>query len=718
MALKFKWNLIEIEGKKEYHEIVELLKQNRPEIISLDTETTGLDLMHDRAFYLTFAFVVESKGYSVGVDLTRTVRSIVLSLLTLIDEATSKGLLIGHNLPFDLAMLTHIPFKFSHENFADTMTMIRLATDALPVDKGGAPIGLKDFATQYIYQGSNYYDKLIRKSQSEIVKELNRKLYQQGLKKKYIDELLNDIPNDASDLPEDIRNIYTTWYDQLPKRIRRNMKGNSVVIDDVPYHMLPRDLLAKYAMYDTALVIEIFVELEPIITIRQQSETFKQENELIVPLTDMSMIGFEINKPYVEESRKRLKEYIIGVKQEMYTLAGKVFKPSSHLQIKDIYERMGLERPASTNDEFLQNILLNESSYRPEIIRFTELLSEYRTLVKGYKNYLTRFYNTMQYSNYIYTSLNPAGTVTGRFTSDFQQFPKFPIYYRGTKEELFWPRRMVKVPEGYTLVFIDYSQIELRLQALYTMLLDKPDLNLCRAYLPYLCYHYETKEEYDWKNVESTKRWNEKQPNGKSVWLLRETGVPWEPTDVHSTTAHAAYPEVPMDSPEFKELRQMGKRTNFGKLYGISLGGLLEQFKDKERETVIRINEGFNKAYGGIVEYQKWCKSLIHHQGYGENLFNRKYYNISGHNFINAAIQGSAADMLKIKMIELHKFLKQNSTKSKMMMSIHDEVVFMVADEEMDLVPKLVEIMENLPGTLVPIVAEVETTKTTWAEKK
>ena len=107
---------------------------------------------------------------------------------------------------------------------------------------------------------------------------------------------------------------------------------------------------------------------------------------------------------------------------------------------------------------------------------------------------------------------------------------------------------------------------------------------------------------------------------------------------------------------------------------------------------------------------------MINLQGYGENLFGRKYYNTTGHQFSNAAVQGTAADLLKTKIIELFEFLEPY--KSKMIMNVHDEVIFKVAEDELFLVPKLVEIMENVEGTKVPIVAEVDISSTTWAEKK
>ena len=82
------------------------------------------------------------------------------------------------------------------------------------------------------------------------------------------------------------------------------------------------------------------------------------------------------------------------------------------------------------------------------------------------------------------------------------------------------------------------SQIELRAQANYTVLLGRPDLNLCRAYMPFKCKHYITGEEYEFETKEGRQRWSEKTPNGESVWILEDGETHWTPTDVHSETSH------------------------------------------------------------------------------------------------------------------------------------------------------------------------------------
>ena len=121
--------------------------------------------------------------------------------------------------------------------------------------------------------------------------------------------------------------------------------------------------------------------------------------------------------------------------------------------------------------------------------------------------------------------INSVGTVSGRCTSDWQQMPKDAITTRDG-EELFSPRKIVRCP----LVSIDFSQVELRVQALYTILVNDPDLNMLRAYSPYKCHRLKqdgTYEEYDYTNPEHVSAWNNKNEDGTSIWSHIEDNQLW-----------------------------------------------------------------------------------------------------------------------------------------------------------------------------------------------
>ena len=129
------------------------------------------------------------------------------------------------------------------------------------------------------------------------------------------------------------------------------------------------------------------------------------------------------------------------------------------------------------------------------------------------------------------------------------------------------------------------------------------------------------------------------------------------------------------------------------------------------------LHDGFYRAYPGIKVYADYVEKVIRQQGFIENLFGRKYYNTTGHLARNYLIQGSGADFMKIKFKEIDDFLTKNKYKSRLQMSIHDECVFEIWEGEEYIIPQLKEIMQQLEGSLIPILADVEITKTTWDEK-
>ena len=150
------------------------------------------------------------------------------------------------------------------------------------------------------------------------------------------------------------------------------------------------------------------------------------------------------------------------------------------------------------------------------------------------------------------------GTVTGRVSSDLQQQPKEALTDK-EGNEVFHPRKAFLADEGWNLIFMDFSQMELRVQAYYTLLLKEGDLNLCRAYIPLNCRSTVTGELYDYKDPECVKRWN------SGEWVHNEDGVVWEPIDLHAVTTFKAFPFLNNDPnhPEFKHYRTIGKRCNF-----------------------------------------------------------------------------------------------------------------------------------------------------------
>jgi DNA polymerase-1 len=302
--------------------------------------------------------------------------------------------------------------------------------------------------------------------------------------------------------------------------------------------------------------------------------------------------------------------------------------------------------------------------------------------------------------------------VTGRVTSDFQQFPKDAIKTIDGRE-LFRPRRLFKVPKDYKgIVYLDYSQIELRLQAMYTLLVGngEGDLNLCRAYMPYKCLS----SEYGFFNPSNPKHIK----HAYDTEWITEAHIPWTPTDVHGATTKQAF-KIDETDERFHSLRYIGKRVNFAKNYGAQRDKIKEMFPEYDDETIDSINDAYYKAFPGVKKYHEYCYNLGKFRPYAQNLYGVRYYNASGHDLINYLIQGTGAYALKEKIPLVDKYLTDNHYKSVLQMQIHDEVsILWHPDDDPKIFFEIKELLQDFPDFIVPIISEMEVTYTTWADKK
>lgn len=721
-----------LETKEDILDMIREIKHKNISEIILDTETTGVHIKLDKPFLLQFGYVEGDTVY-VFEARKKQLKRAAYAVLKLVE--LKKIALVGHNLSFDLHMLENVGVEIPNIKCIDTTVCIRLAHDALTEANGGPPLGLKEYTQQFIDRSARDFQKKLKEERTAISATLNielktmLRLHDRSWTKKQLDEMLSDYLSTPEVLGETAAQVYYDWYyNKVPERIRDNMTTPMVESEDVPYDMLNKDNLEIYAAYDIIYTAEVLYLCMPAIKARKMEDTFNMECDYILPILRMEDTGFAVNKDYIIETRIKLKEYILARRERLKELVGEYVKPSQAKVIKDTLEKKFGVKVESTGKEILNTVIadLKHTGANPEALEFIEILQELRTLDKWYQTYLMRFVREIQKEDRIYTTIFSAGTVTGRITSDFQQFPKYGIRTYDD-QPLFDPRRMVKVTDGFSLLtYIDYSQIELRLQAMYTILVGHPDLNLCRAYMPYQCktiiddggigcgqyqYHY---EEFDYNNKEHIKHaydWK---------WYLNENlEQEWIPTDVHAATTHKAFPDLDTHSDEFKKLRgKIGKRVNFAKNYGAQYAKIKEMFPEYDDDEIKRIDDSYYAAFPGVKEYHNYCYNLAKSAGYGTNLFGRRYYGVSGHKLINALIQGSGADMLKRRIIALDKYIRDKKLKSRLQMQIHDELCFEIYPGEEKEIFEFQRIMQDYPEALVPIVAEIEISKTTWADKQ
>lgn len=727
--LQFKWIFTTIHTNKQANDMVALFTKLNPEVGAFDTETTGLHIIADKPFVVQFGFldIPTKTGYTFAVDLEKQPILAMQTLKAWSKLATKLKVYLAHNIKFDLHMLANIGLKYSCENVSDSMFYIRHAHDALTPANGGPPLGLKEYATRYIDSSAKAHEHLLAKEKTTIAKELNLKLKTRLAKfippekfkaKSYtlsvIEQMMKDPIFEIDQWEPGVKQAYLDWLQlDVPLKIQPFITS-CMSADLVPYNMLNRTNLMTYAHYDIVYVLEIYYKLRPIVENRGNMAGIEIENKLIHPFWEMERCGFAVDKTYLLNAKNNVKEYIKQCRQELFEITGgEEFAVGQHEKVLHLLKNKFNITTNTTNADNLNHILndLKHTNSNTQGRLFIERLQELRTLEKWYSVYIMRFVKNLIKSDRLYTALNQVGTVSGRITSDFQQFPSSGITTRDG-EQLFSPRHLIK-PSGdkyKNIIYLDYSQIELRFQAFYTILVGHPDLNLCRAYMPYKCIN-KAGELFDYKNPNHIKNWNKE-------WYYEEApDKHWIPTDVHGATTEKATGLTPEDEGFAYARKHIGKRVNFAKNYGAQFGKIKDMFPEKTDEEIRRIDNAYYEAFPGVKEYHNYCNQRAQLTSYTENLFGIRYYGVSGHKLKNMLVQGSAAYYLKWKIIQLTEYMKKQNLKSKLQMQIHDELSWEMHEDEVEEAFNFQKIMEDWDESLVPIVADLEITNTTWDAK-
>lgn len=385
-------------------------------------------------------------------------------------------------------------------------------------------------------------------------------------------------------------------------------------------------------------------------------------------LAEMEIEGFPIHKEVLEEMNNTYKDTLNKLQEQIYSLAGYSFNIASPKQIADLlFHKLNLptNKKESTSIEVL-NFLRNKHPIVP-------LLIEHRKYSKIISTYTEGLLSYVHEDNKLHTIFNQALTQTGRLSSSEPNLQN--ISTRNEEGKLV--RKAFYYDNDY-LLSLDYSQIELRILA---------SMSSCSPLI-------ET-----FNNDE----------------------------DIHSRTAM----DVFNVNKEFltPELRRRAKAVNFGIIYGISDWGLSEQISSSAKEAKEIITTFYNK-YPEVKNYFTQVIQDTKELGYSTTLYGRKRHipEISSDNYnirefgkraaMNASIQGTGADIIKIAMIIISKFLKENNYKTKMVLQIHDELIFRVPEEEKDIMPSLLkDLMENCVSLKVKLKVEGSLAKT-WYDCK
>jgi DNA-directed DNA polymerase len=470
---------------------------------------------------------------------------------------------------------------------------------------------------------------------------------------------------------------------------------NEKITEDISFIMLNKG-------YDVKLNEDIFkkdkvlIEEETLINdackkarfIYEEKERLKEEIEknnlhylyydielkLASILANMEKEGILVDKDYLDNLESEIKEKLKTLEEKIYAISEEEFNISSPKQLGVIlFEKLNIPYPKknknsnySTDKEVLDKIRL----FNPIV----SLVEEYRMLSKLNSNYVVGLKEQIMSDNKVHTIYNQCLTRTGRLSSkdpNLQNIPNHDEYGRLI-------RKCFVSQEGYTFLSSDYSQIELRLFA-------------------------------ELSNVES----------------LKEAFINSE--DIHSFTASKIFNKDIKDVT--KEERSRAKAVNFGIIYGISSFGLANDLGINVNDAKDFIDRYMEK-FDGIKAYMKKEVDDAKEKGYVTTIMNRKRYidEIKASNYmirmqgermaLNTPIQGSGSDILKKAMIDIDSEFKEKNIKSKMLLQIHDELIFEVKEEEIEIVKEIVkEKMENAFKLSVPLVVDINMGKDLYEAK-
>lgn len=671
-------------------------KTHKPTVVAFDTETDGLNIKYNKPFLLGFGFFSsDSKNiYSYTVDFEQLNNQLVTDTMYVFNHILSQtNEIIGHNITYDLHMLDNIGYPIHYpDKYADTQNYIRLAHASKKPEEGGPPLDLKGYVARYIDNSARYFQQNLKTEINQKRREATNNLKQrlQGLtvpdqykvsgKEKHwtkamIDNFFKDSINEVDDLPSDVASVVKQWYIDTPNADN--------------YRLLNRTNVTEYLHYDIIYTLLIWQKLHPEITKQKQETAMQIEKSAIHGFYTLEKTGWIIDINYLKQAKQKTKEYLIELRHLFQRKIKSNITVGQHEKIKqqllDEFSVNFTSTNATTLDKALAHDQIND-----EIKEIISIIKELRTIEKWYSTYILRWLKEIELynSNVIYPTYKTSETVTGRASSPFQQFPRDPLVTLNGKE-LFHPREMFIVPKNYTMFYLDYAAMEMRIQAIYTMLVSGGDSNLCRAYIPFNCH---------FKNDQ---------------WYLNESpDTVWTPTDLHSLTTINAF-DIHPDHDQFKHYRYLGKRANFAMVYGASAKTLMAQLHLNSNDAH-KLYKAFYVSYPQIQDYVAYIDQHIKKYGYAQNLFGRKYYGVSTHSARNYLIQGSGADYTKTLLRQIVDFLKPY--KSKILGYLHDEFSFIIHDDEHHIVPQLKAIMESL-DTEIKLEVDVEYSQTNWRDK-
>lgn len=433
-----------------------------------------------------------------------------------------------------------------------------------------------------------------------------------------------------------------------------------------------------YAAEDADYTLRLYQKLKPELTEHSCHKIYEMvERPLIQVLCSMEEKGVKIDPQLLTSIGQEFQQKSEVLAEEIYEVAGERFNIGSPKQLGDIlFEKLGYEGGKkgksgayATNVKILEELAAKGHLLPEKVLSWRQLTKLNSTYVDGLLNQLN------PQTQRVHTSYLMTGALTGRLASTEPNLQNIPV----RTEEGRRIREVFIAEKGFQLLSLDYSQIELRLLA------HMADIDaLKKAFL--------------------------------------------EGLDIHAMTASEMF-NTPIEGMD-PMIRRQAKAINFGIIYGISAFGLSQQLGISRSEASDYIQHYFER-FPGIRKYMQKMKDIAAEAGYIETILGRRIHlndiqskvpmkrAFAERQAINAPLQGSAADIIKRAMIKIDRFLQEGNYKTRMLLQVHDELLFELADDEHDLIPELQKLMQNALDPItkvdVPLLTEAGLGQN-WAE--
>ncbi|HEX2845389.1 MAG TPA: DNA polymerase I [Chitinophagaceae bacterium] len=430
------------------------------------------------------------------------------------------------------------------------------------------------------------------------------------------------------------------------------------------------DKITDYAAEDADITLQLKNVFTPMLKSKEVERVFEEvESPLVKVLVDMEFEGVKIDEGFLKDYSRELEKEAKAAEENVYQKAGVRFNLASPKQLGEVlFDKLKLDPSAKktktgqyqTGEDVLLKLAARGNQIVEDILAFRELTK----LKSTYVDTLPELINPK--TGRVHTTYGQAVAVTGRLASNNPNLQNIPVRTDRGKEirKAFIPR-----DEKHIILSADYSQIELRIVASIS-----GDVNMCDAFR--------------------------------------------KGTDIHTATASRVYNVL--ETEVTKEMRYKAKSVNFGIIYGQGAFGLADNLGISRTEAK-EIIDNYKKQFPGIQQYMDNTINFAREHGYVQTLMGRKRWlkDINSANFtvrgfaernaINSPIQGTAADMIKLAMQKVHAAMKKAKMRSKMILQVHDELLFDAVKEEVaELKPLILENMQSalpLPNE-VPVIAE------------